>query len=60
MANKCVSRDYYELRRGGEVLCSSSVPNLGYPAEVLWEMVRAGYGLYRNGNRVKLCDITAT
>ena len=58
MANKSVTRDYYEMRRGGEVLCCSSVPNLGYPPEWIRDMARQGIYLYRNGKRVKLCEVT--
>ena len=58
MANKSVTQDYYEMRRGGEVLCGSSVPNLGYPLEWLRDMARNGIHLYRNGKRVKLCEVT--
>ena len=58
MPNKCVIRDYYEMRRGGEVLCSSTVPNLGYPVEWIRDMARNGIYLYKNGKRVKLCEVT--
>lgn len=51
------SMDYYELRRGRDVLCRGTVPNLGYPPERLKEMARNGIYLYKNGKRVKLCDI---
>lgn len=54
----CVIRDYYEMRRGGEVLCSGTVPNLGYPAERIRDMARNGIYLYKNGKRVKLCEVT--
>lgn len=50
-------RDYYEMRRGGETLCSGTVPNLGYPPEWIRDMAKAGIYLYKNGKRVKLCDI---
>lgn len=48
---------YYEIRRGKETLCSGTAPNLGYSPEYLKEILKAGYSLYRNGKRVKLCDI---
>lgn len=54
MPNKCVIRDYYEMRRGGEVMCSGTVPNLGYPAEWIRDMARNGIYLYKNGKRVKV------
>ena len=58
MPNKCVIRDYYEMRRGGEVMCSGAVPNLGYPVERIRGMARNGIYLYKNGKRVKMCEIT--
>ena len=58
MANKSVDKDYYEMRRGGEVLCGSSVPNLGCPPEWIRDMARKGIYMYRNGKRVKLCEVT--
>ena len=51
------SMDYYEIRRGRDVLCRGTVPNLGYSPERLKEMARNGIYLYKNGKRVKLCDI---
>jgi hypothetical protein len=45
--------DTYEIRRSGEILCASSVPNLGYSKETLRDMERAGLHLYRNGKREK-------
>ena len=54
---KNVSIDYYEMRRGQDVLCTGTVPNLGYPLSWLREMARNGIYLYKNGKRVKLCDI---
>ena len=51
-------RDYYEMRQGREVLCCGTIPNLGYPVEWLRDMARHGIYLYKNGNRVKLCEIS--
>lgn len=51
------SMDYYELRRGRDVLCRGTVPNLGYSPERLKEMARNGIYLYKNGKRVKLCEV---
>lgn len=59
MAEKNQNRDYWEIRRGKEVLCGSTVPFLGYPARILLDMYAAGYTCYRNGNRVKKCDLTS-
>lgn len=50
--------DYYEMRRGREVLCGGTVKNLGYPPEWIRQMARQGIYLYRNGKRVKLCEVT--
>ena len=52
------SMDYYEIRRGRDVLCQGTVPYLGYPPERLKEMARNGIYLYKNGKRVKLCEVT--
>lgn len=52
MENGKVIRDYYEMRRGREVLCGSTVPNLGYPDAWLKDMARHGVYLYKNGKRV--------
>lgn len=52
-----VTRDYYEMRRGKEVLCGSTVPNLGYPISWIKDMARHGIHLYKNGKRVKLCEL---
>ena len=57
MENQKIIRDYYEMRQGGQTLCSSTVPNLGYPAHWIREMAKAGIHLYKNGKRVKLCEI---
>ena len=54
MENGKVIRDYYEMRRGREVLCGSIVPNLGYPDSWLKDMARNGIYLYKNGKRVKV------
>lgn len=48
----------FQIRKGGAVICESHIPNLGYSAATLKEMARAGFHLYRDGKRVKLCDIT--
>lgn len=58
MENKCVAQDYYELRRGRETLCHGTVINLGYSPELIRGMARNGIYLYKNGKRVKLCEIT--
>lgn len=46
--------DCWEIRRGRDVLCSSTVPNLGYQIACLRDMARNGIYLYKNGKRVKL------
>ena len=52
--------DYYEIRRNGQVLCRGTVPNLGYSEERLKDMYREGTYLYKNGKRVKLCDLKSS
>lgn len=52
------SLSLFQIRRGGTVICESHIRNLGYSAECLKDMARAGLHLYRDGKRVKLCDIT--
>lgn len=49
--------DYYEMRRWREVLCVSTVSNMGYPVSRIRDMARNGIYLYKNGKRVNLCDI---
>ena len=58
MTNKSVTQDHYELRRGRETLCSGTVINLGYSPELIRDMARNGIYLYKNGKRVKLCEVT--
>ncbi len=43
----------YEIRRAGQVICSSSVPDCGYPKDILRDMERNGKHLYCNGKREK-------
>ena len=43
----------YEIRRSGEVMCSSSVPDLGYPRDIIKDMEKNGMFLYCDGKRVK-------
>lgn len=43
----------YELRRGKEVLCVSSVPFLGYSVAILNDMEKSGIHLYKDGKREK-------
>lgn len=43
----------YELRRSGETLCRSSIPNLGYAPETLKDMEHHGLHLYCDGKKVK-------
>lgn len=50
--------DYYEMRLGREVLYGGTVKNLGYPPEWIRQMAKHGIYLYRNGKRVKLCEVT--
>lgn len=43
----------YELRRDGIPVCASRMPYLGYPPEVLHDMEKAGFRLYKDGKREK-------
>lgn len=43
----------YEIRRGKEVLCSSSVPGCGYPNEILRDMSKFGLQLFCDNKRIK-------
>ena len=53
--NQGNKRDYYEMRRGKDTLCSGTVPNLGYSAEWIRDMERFGIFLFKNGKRVRSC-----
>ena len=56
--NKASPPGLFQIRHGGCVIFESGIHNLGYTPEQLKDMARAGYYLYRDGKRVKLCDIT--
>ena len=43
----------YEIRRSGQVICHSSVPDLGYPRDIIKDMEENGMFLYCDGKRVK-------
>ena len=43
----------YEIRRAGQVICSGSIPDCGYPKETLRDMERNGMYLYCEGKKVK-------
>lgn len=47
----------YEIRRGREVLCQSTIPFLGYTQVTIRGMLADGLSLYRDGVQVKLKDI---
>lgn len=46
----------FEIRASGAVLCSSSVPNLGYSHEVIKDMERNGLFLYCDGKKARRCN----
>ena len=52
--------DRYEIRRSGVTICSSSVAGLGYSAQTLKDMEKAGMHLYRNGKKEKLPPVVRT
>ena len=43
----------YEIRRGRETVCVSSLEKCGYKPEVLRGIQSSGYGYYVNGKRAK-------
>ena len=43
----------YEIRRSGQVICSSSIPNCGYSKDILRDMEHNGMHLYHDGKREK-------
>lgn len=57
MAEKKEIRDFWEVTWGGEVVCTSTVPFLGYPPRILLDMHVNGYSFYKNGKRVKKCEL---
>lgn len=59
MTEKIEHRDFWEVRRGGEVLCAGTVPFLGYPPHILLDMFENGLYLYKNGKRVKKCELAS-
>lgn len=47
------SADLYSIRKSGVEVCVSTIPNCGYTPDVLRDMARAGFYLYKNGKKVK-------
>lgn len=50
------AEELWELR-GGIGGVESHVPYLGYSLAALRDILKNGYTLYKNGKRVKLCDL---
>lgn len=46
----------YEIRRGGETVCRSNIPMLGYSAKLLRQMVADGYRYYVDGKMQRRID----
>lgn len=46
----------YEIRRGGETVCHSNIPMLGYSAKLLRQMVADGYRYYVDGKMQRRID----
>ena len=46
----------YEIRRGGETVCHSNIPMLGYSAKLLRQMVADGYRYYADGKMKRRID----
>lgn len=45
--------DVYSIRKSGEQILESHVPDCGYAPETLRSMRQAGYYFYKNGKKVK-------
>lgn len=52
-------RDYWEVRQGKEVLLGSPIPYLGYPSRILLDMYASGLSIYKNGVKLKKCQLTS-
>lgn len=59
MAEKKETHDFWEVRRGREVLCAGPIPFLGYPSHILLDMYANGLYLYKNGKRVRKCELVS-
>ena len=57
MENKKEKRDFWGVMWGGTVVCTSTVPFLGYPSHILLDMHANGYSFYKNGKRVSKCQL---
>ena len=53
MKKETTGTDVYSIRRAGETVCCSSIPNCGYTPETLRSMKQAGLYLYKNGKKEK-------
>lgn len=51
--NETAGTDVYSIRKSGEEVARSTIPNCGYTAETLRAMRQAGFYLYKNGKNVK-------
>lgn len=47
------SKQVYEIRRSGQVLCRSTVADCGYPQHIIKDMAKAGLSLYCDGKKIK-------
>lgn len=43
----------FQIRRGGQVICSSSLPGCSYSPATLKDMQKNGMHLYQDGKKVK-------
>lgn len=48
------SRPVYSIRKEGRIYAQSDTPNCGYSSQLLRQMAKAGYYLYKDGKRVKI------
>lgn len=48
------TRPVYSVRKEGRIYAQSHEPNCGYSSQILRQMQKAGYYLYKDGKRVKI------
>lgn len=51
--SKADNNQKYEIRRGGETKCASSLPYCGYPVKTLRQMMADGYQYVVDGKTVR-------
>lgn len=48
------TRPVYSIRKEGRIYAQSHEPGCGYSSQILRQMQKAGYVLYKDGKRVKI------